>query len=104
MVSALFAAIKSTQEGVGRLPHKPEREDLVRDPLDLKLDDFIREIPKAIRECRFVVHDVTHLTPGVAFEIGLAVGYRKVEKLVWDNARRNFDVAELPFWFNASSM
>ena len=96
LLQSLFRVLKAAAQGSGRLSEEPERKDLVRDPLDLKLDDFIKEIPEAIRHCRFIVHDVTELSPGVAFELGLALAYGKVRALVWDEARRPFQAAQLP--------
>jgi hypothetical protein len=96
LLNAIFAALVSADQSAGRLPRKPPVEELVRDPLDLRIDDFVRQIPEAIKNCRFVVHDVTTLSPGVAFELGLAVGFRKARKLVWDEARKPFKPAELP--------
>ena len=96
LLQGLFDVLSGTEDGQIRLARKPEKEDVVRDPLDLKVEDFVREIPDAIRNCRFVVHDVTSLSPGVAFEIGLGIGFRKVRSLVWDEARGQFKPDELP--------
>ena len=90
MLKGLFEALAGTELDQIRLQKKPEREDLVRDPLDLKVEDFVKEIPDSIRNSRFVVHDVTTLSPGVAFEIGLAIGFGKVRALIWDEGRAPF--------------
>lgn len=96
LVNALFDALIGAEQDAGRLSRRPPINDFVRDPLDLRIDDFVREIPEAIKNCRFVVHDVTDLSPGVAFELGLAVGFRKIRKLIWDETRRPFRAGELP--------
>ncbi len=96
LLRGLFDILAATEQDQARLAKQPERDDLVRDPLDLKIEDFVKEIPDAIRDCKFVIHDVTTLSPGVAFELGLAIGFRKVRSLVWDDARAPFKSDELP--------
>ncbi len=73
---------------------------------------FRYDIPKYLRDSNYCVADVTDmgrdsgLSPGVFFEIGLAVGVRKPFAMFYNTqyAERNFDVDRLPRYLRGQTV
>lgn len=78
-----------------RLPR--QRSDIIQDVYELaKRGDFRDEIYEVIKNASFTLHDVTTFRPGVAFEVGLSIGYKKPFFLLWDESERPFNAKEVP--------
>lgn len=85
------------QAGISKWP--PKEENFVEDCYDLRKTirgDFQYFIDDKLEKSSFMVHDVTSLTPGVAYEIGFSRGYKKPSFMVWNIAERNFKPELVP--------
>lgn len=71
--------------------------EIVIDPLDVEMSkgNFVKNVTSQINFRGYVIHDITKLSPGVAFEIGLSIGYEKPFFLVWNIDKRPFQSSEL---------
>jgi hypothetical protein len=85
LLGALHGATKLRIESDERLGQSPKWRDVCEDVYDLQLrGDFSQCIHDVIRNAYYVVHDVTDLTPGVSFELGLSMGEKRPYFLIWD--------------------
>lgn len=85
------------QTSISKWP--PKEENFVEDCYDLQKTikgDFQCFVDERLAKSSFVVHDVTNLTPGVAYEIGFVRGYKKPSFMVWDIIKKEFDPDSLP--------
>lgn len=85
------------QTGISKWP--PKEGNFVEDCYDLIKTirgDFQYFIDERLAKSSFVVHDVTNLTPGVAYEIGFSRGYKKPSFMVWDVTKKDFNSNSLP--------
>jgi hypothetical protein len=57
---------------------------------------FIDGIMKYFPESRTVIHNLTGLSPGVMFEVGCSMGFRKKPILIWDTSVTPFSSEKLP--------
>jgi len=85
------------QTSISKWP--PKEQNFVEDCYDLQKTikgDFQYVIDDSLAKSCFVVHNVTSLTPGVAYEIGFSRGYKKPSFMVWDLTKKRFDPNSLP--------
>lgn len=85
------------QAGISKWP--PKEENFVEDCYDLRKrikGDFQYVIDDRLANSSFVVHDITNLTPGVAYEIGFSRGYGKPSFMVWDVTKKSFNPDLVP--------
>jgi len=96
---AIFEVWVSHLQQIGVSKWPPKEENFVEDCYDLRRTikgDFQYVIDDRLAKSSFVVHDVTNLTPGVAYEIGFSRGYRKPSFMVWDITKKSFNSDLVP--------
>lgn len=102
-IKRLKRAVKDiVKSRLGEEIQNVREEEIVIDPLDIEMakGDFVKDITSQINFRGYVIHDITELSPGVAYEIGLSIGYKKPFFLIWDIDKRPFQSRGLPDLIN----